>query len=126
MATLQTEEERSLSEQSPLGYHGQATLISSGWLGTNLGLAIGEFCLKFLLKDGLHMSPQGVSGFFFFGQFLNYFKPLAGVLTDSFPLFRTRRRSYLLSSLFFTGLGWLLLGLVPREYGLLLLVYTLT
>jgi Na+/melibiose symporter-like transporter len=126
MATVEREAPRSLSEQSRLGFTGQAVLVSGGWFGTNLGLAIGEFCLRFVLKDGLHLSPQGVSGFFFIGQFLNYFKPLAGVLTDSFPLFRTRRRAYLLLSLIATGVGWLLLGSVPREYGIMLLVYTFT
>jgi predicted MFS family arabinose efflux permease len=119
-------ESPSLSEQSPLGYTGQATLVSAGWLGTNLGLAIGEFCLRFVLKDDLHCSAEALARFFFIGQFLNYFKPLAGILTDSFPFMRTRRRSYLLFSLLLTGIGWIALGLVPRRYDTMLLTYTLT
>src|SRR3954452_3529655 len=98
METLEREEPLSLSEQSPLGYEGQASLISAGWLGTNLGLAIGEFCLKFVLKDDLHTNAEALSRFFFIGQFLNYLKPFAGILTDSFPFLQTRRRSYLLVS----------------------------
>jgi predicted MFS family arabinose efflux permease len=126
MTAADPEKPQSISEQSPLGYHGQSVLINSGWLGTNLGLAIGEFYLKFVLKEALNLSAGAVSWFFFVGQFLNYIKPVAGVLTDSFPLLRTRRRAYLLISLTLTGIGWLLLGAVPREYGAMLVVYTLT
>lgn len=128
MDSLEREEPLSLSEQSPLDYQGQATLISAGWLGTNLGLAIGEFCLRFVLKDDLHQNAEALSRFFFIGQFLNYLKPFAGVLTDSFPFLQTRRRSYLLFSLLITGIGWLLLGFVARShsYNALLLTYTLT
>jgi MFS family permease len=102
-----------------------AFLIALGWLGTNLGLAIGELPLKFLLKDQLHQTAAGVAAFFAIGQFSNYIKPVAGILTDSIPLFRTRRRWYLLLSLLGTGVGWLLLSLVPRDYPVLLVTYTL-
>lgn len=113
---------RSQSEASPLNSF--AFLIALGWLGTNLGLAIGELPLKFLLKDQLHQTAAGVAAFFAIGQFSNYIKPVAGVLTDSIPLFRTRRRWYLLLSLFGTGAGWLILSIVPREYQVMLVTYT--
>ena len=102
-----------------------ALLISLGWLGTNLGLNIGEFTLKFLLKDGLKLSAAALAGFFVIGQFTNYIKPVAGILTDSVPLFGTRRRSYLMISLFGTGLLWLLLCVVPRNYQAMLVTYTI-
>ena len=100
-------------------------LIAIGWLGTNLGLAIGELPLKFLLKDDLHLTPERVAGFFVIGQFVNYIKPVAGLLTDSFPLFGTRRRWYLLLSLLGTGIGWLFLAFVPRAFQPMLITYTL-
>jgi len=99
-------------------------LVALGWLGTNLGLAMGELPLKFLLKDELHQTAAGVSLFFVIGQISNYVKPLAGILTDSVPLFRTRRRWYLLLSLLGTGLAWLILSAVPRQYGIMLVTYT--
>ena len=99
-------------------------LIAMGWLGTNLGLAIGEPVLKFFLKDDLHLAADRVAAFFFFGQFLDYFKVLAGLFTDSIPLFRTRRRYYLILSLLGTGLFFLLLIVVPRTYGVMLFTYT--
>ncbi len=101
-----------------------AILMGLGWLGTNLGIAIADLPMKFLLKDQLHCTAPTVSAFFAIGAFTNYIKPLAGVLVDSVPLFGTRRRAYLILSLLGSGLLWLLLGLVPRSYNILLLTYT--
>jgi Na+/melibiose symporter-like transporter len=103
---------------------GMAFLIALGWLGTNVGLNIGEFVLKFFLKENLHLTADAVAGFFFIGQFTNYIKPVAGLCTDSIPLFRTRRRHYLILSLLGTGLFFLLLIVIPHEYSFMLFVYT--
>lgn len=100
-----------------------ATLIAAGWLGTNLGLGVGEFTLKFFLKDHLHLTANGIASFFLWGQFVNYIKPVAGVLCDSVPLFHTRRRWYLLLSLLGTGVFWLLLAATPASVGVMLAVY---
>ena len=100
-----------------------AMLMALGWLGTNLGLNIGEFPLKFLLKDSLHKDAAAVSAFFAIGACTNYVKPLAGVMVDGVPLFRTRRRWYLIGSLLLTGLLWLLMAFVPKTYNSLLLTY---
>jgi predicted MFS family arabinose efflux permease len=98
-------------------------LMALGWLGTNLGIAVADLPLKFLLKDDLHLTPQAIAGFFALGAFTNYIKPIAGLLTDSIPLFGTRRRHYLLLSLLGSGLLWLLLSAVPRTYTSLLCTY---
>lgn len=102
-----------------------AFLLSLGWLGTNLGIAVANLPLKFLLKDGLHLAAPAVSLFFFLGEFTNYIKPVAGLLCDSAPLFGTRRRAYLLLSLLGTGIGYIVLSVVPRKYGWLLGTYAL-
>ncbi len=102
-----------------------ALLLALGWLGTNVALAISEFTLKFYLKDALGLAPAAIAGFFAIGQFTNYIKPVAGVLTDGIPIFGTRRRHYLLLGLGLGGILWLALGLVPRSYGWLLATYTL-
>jgi Na+/melibiose symporter-like transporter len=101
-----------------------ALLISLGWLGTNLGLAITELPLTYLLKDDMRLSAGAVATFFAIGNFSNYIKVFAGILTDSVPLFKTRRRHYLLLSLLGTGILWLLLAVVPRTYLSLLVTYT--
>jgi Na+/melibiose symporter-like transporter len=102
-----------------------AFLLALGWLGTNIALQISEFTLKFELKDRLGLTPAAIAGFFAIGQFTNYIKPVAGVLTDGIPLFGTRRRHYLLLGIGGGGILWLALGLVPKGFGWLLATYTL-
>src|SRR5215469_17003412 len=47
-------------------------------------------------------------------------KPLAGILTDAFPLFRTRRRHYLLISAALASASWIGMTTVPHTYRALL------
>ncbi len=101
-------------------------LLALGWGLTNIAYAIYDLPLKFVLKDELHLDAQQISKFFALGVFSNYVKPLAGILTDSVPLFGTRRRWYLILSLFFCGIGWLILGSVPRNYTTMLAVFATT
>lgn len=103
-----------------------ALLLAVGWALTNIAYAIYDLPLKFVLKDELHLNAQRISAFFALGVFSNYVKPLAGVLTDSVPLFGTRRRHYLLCSLFMCGAGWLVLGIVPRRYSVMLVTFAIT
>ncbi len=102
-----------------------AFLMWLGWAGTNLGIAVADLPMKFLLKDKLHCTAAAVSAFFALGAFTNYIKPLAGVLVDGVPLFGTRRRWYLLGSLLGSGLFWFLLAIVPRTYNILLATYAI-
>ncbi|HEY4414643.1 MAG TPA: MFS transporter [Verrucomicrobiae bacterium] len=50
------------------------------------------------------------------------FKIVAGLLVDSVPLFGSRRRSYLMLSACVAMLMWLVMGLVPNNYNVLLLL----
>lgn len=100
-------------------------LIGAGWLGTNLGYAMYDLPLRFLLKDQLKLDAAAIAAFFAIGHFTNYVKPLAGIFADAVPIFGTRRRHYLLISLTVCGVMWLLLSLVPRTYGAMLLSYSL-
>lgn len=100
-------------------------LIALGWLGTNLALCVADLPLKFLLKDELRLTPAAVALFFAIGNFTNYIKPVAGVLTDSVPFFGTRRRHYLLLGIGGGGVLWLLLGSVPHTYAWLLVTYAI-
>jgi len=117
----------STTDRSPAaGFSQMALLLALGWGLSNIAYAIYDIPLKFVLKEELHLNAQGVSQFFAIGVFSNYVKPLAGILTDSVPLFGTRRRWYLLLSLLLCGLGWLVLGLVPRQYTLMLATFATT
>ncbi len=103
-----------------------AMLLAVGWALSNIAYAVYDLPLKFVLKDELHLNAQQLSAFFALGIFTNYLKPLAGILVDSVPLFGTRRRWYLLSSLFLCGVGWLVLGVVPRRYNIMLATFAVT
>jgi predicted MFS family arabinose efflux permease len=100
-------------------------LLGFGWLGANLGYAIYDLPLKFLLKNQLHLGADALALFFAIGKLSNYVKPVVGIFTDAIPVFGTRRHHYLLLSLFGCGLAWLLLGWMPREYTPLLAAFML-
>ena len=53
---------------------------------------IGQLPIRYLLKEHLHVAPEGMSLFLFFAGIAWYLKPLAGIISDSIPLFGTRRR----------------------------------
>ncbi|MGC4048086.1 MAG: hypothetical protein QM758_30210 [Armatimonas sp.] len=110
----------------PAGLSKMAMLLMLGWGLSNIAYALYDLPLKFVLKDELKLNPQQISAFFALGIFTNYIKPLAGILTDSVPLFGTRRRWYLLLSLFLCGVGWLVLAFVPRTYNAMLITFALT
>ena len=80
-------------------------------------LNLATLPLRFLLKDRLHLGATAVSGFFALTGLAWYFKPLAGMLSDSVPLWGTRRRSYLLASSIGAAGLWGLLAFVPQRYG---------
>ncbi len=103
-----------------------AFLLALGWGLTNIAYGIYDLPLKFVLKEELKLNAQQISAFFALGVFSNYVKPLAGILTDSVPLFGTRRRWYLILSLLLCGIGWLVLGSVPRNYNLMLGIFATT
>lgn len=110
----------------PNGFGQMALLLAVCWALSNIAYAIYDLPLKFVLKDQLRLDAAHVSAFFALGMVTNYVKPLAGILIDSVPLFGTRRRAYLLGSLFLCGVGWLVLASVPRNYGLMLAVFAVT
>lgn len=93
-------------------------LIGIGIFATTLGQmqSIGDLPVKALLKQHLGMAPTQVSAFVGLSSFAWNLKPLAGLLSDSFPIFGSRRRYYLLFSSLLAGLFWLMLGLVPKTY----------
>ncbi len=98
-----------------------AYLIGAGVFSTTLSQPVViRLPLQNLLKGELQVPPQAMAGFFALAAVAWYFKPLAGILTDSFPLCGTRRRHYLIFSALAAGALWLLVGMVPHTYALLL------
>jgi predicted MFS family arabinose efflux permease len=84
--------------------------------------AIGLIPLKNLLKNELHESKSATAAFFFWIGLAWYFKPLFGIFTDAFPLFGTRRRSYILLGAVLSVLGFVALIFTPHNYVALLAV----
>jgi MFS family permease len=81
---------------------------------------IGRLPLRILLKDDLHLTAQAVATFMFLTTFAWNVKPVAGLLSDAFPLFGTRRRHYMIVGAGLAGLCWLAMGIVPHTYRWLL------
>ena len=99
-------------------------VIAAGVLATSLAQpqVLAGIPLENLLKNELHVDRAANAAFFFWASLPWYFKPLAGVLTDSFPVFGTRRTSYLLISSALAVLTWIGLYFTPHEYHRLLWV----
>ena len=95
-----------------------AILVSVGVLATTLAQpgVLGLIPLKNLLKNELHAGIAATSAFFFLIGIPWYIKPLTGILTDAFPLFGRRRKSYLLLSTIAAVAAWIGLYFAPRTY----------
>src|ERR1700719_754529 len=75
--------------------------------------ALGKLPLQFLLKNDVHVTREQMAAFFFACARACYLKPFAGILTDAFPFFGTRRRHYLLFSSMLTALSWIAMSFLP-------------
>ena len=104
--------------RSPADLRRMVFLISVGLFITSLGWpgAIGRLPFRFLFKNQFHLDAAQQANFFAVATFAWYLKPLAGLLCDSFPLFGTRRRSYLILASVVAGLAWSLFAIAPQSY----------
>lgn len=94
-----------------------AVLIGAGVFATTMSQpAVLRLPFQNLLKADLHVSRQMMASFFALSTLAWYFKPLAGIFTDSVPLFGTRRKYYLVLSALIAGALYLVVGVVPRTY----------
>ena len=92
-------------------------LIGAGVFATTMSQpAVLRLPFQNLLKADLHVSRATMASFFALSTLAWYFKPLAGIFTDSVPLFGTRRKYYLILSAIIAGALYLVVGVVPRTY----------
>jgi MFS family permease len=121
--TVQQEGEPAGRTVSSKSFFDLSLIIIVGIFATTLPQpqVLGRLPLTFLLKDQLHAPASRVSFFFFACGLFWYLKPIAGILTDAFPIFGTRRRGYMLISTALAAVSWLALALLPRTYNSLLL-----
>jgi hypothetical protein len=99
-----------------------AFVIVTGVFATTLAQTrvLARLPLQNLLKNELHVDRTANAAFFFWAGLAWYLKPLAGILTDAFPLFGSRRKSYILISATLAGVSWLALTVTPHQYRSLL------
>ena len=97
-------------------------IITFGIFATTLPQpqVLGKLPLQFLLKNDDGVTREQMAAFFFWCGLAWYLKPVAGILTDAFPLFGTRRRYYLLISSALASVSWLGMTFIPHNYGALL------
>jgi MFS family permease len=81
---------------------------------------LGRLPILFFLKDQLHTPRGDVAKFFLICGLAWYLKPIAGILTDAFPLFGTRRRYYMIISSALAAASWIVMAFVPKTYDYLL------
>ncbi len=99
-----------------------AILIGAGVFATTMSQpAVLRLPFQNLLKADLHVSRAVMASFFALSTLAWYFKPIAGIFTDSFPILGTRRKYYLVFSAIIAGGLYLLVGVVPRTYMAVLL-----
>ena len=101
-----------------------ALVIIAGVLATTLAQpqVLARLPLQNLLKNEFHLDRTANAAFFFWAGLAWYLKPFAGILTDAFPLFGSRRKSYIVISATLAALSWLALTVTPHEFRDLLLV----
>jgi len=111
-------------EQSRASFYRYTFVIGAAAFATTIAQieVIGQLPIRYLLKEHLHVAPEDMSLFLFFAAIAWYLKPMAGLISDSIPLFGTRRRSYLMISAVAAGGCWILLGTIHASYHSILFV----
>jgi MFS family permease len=108
---------------SPISLFQMSLIIIFGIFATTLAqpIVLAGLPIRLFLKNELHADKTHVASFFFLSALAWYFKPLAGILTDAFPIFGTRRRHYLLISASIAAVIWIAIGFGPKTYNGLLI-----
>ena len=111
-------------QQSDKLFRHAAIVIAVGVLATTLAQTqlLCRIPLQNLLKNELHVDRSLNAAFFFWVGLAWYFKPFAGIFTDAFPIFGSRRRSYILGGTILAVISWFALIITPHKYGMLLAV----
>ncbi|KAL0323636.1 UNVERIFIED_CONTAM: Folate-biopterin transporter 1, chloroplastic [Sesamum angustifolium] len=81
-------------------------------------LGLSRLAVSFYLKDDLHLDPAETAVISGISSIPWLVKPLYGFISDSFPLFGYRRRSYLVVSGLLGAISWSLMAtFVDSKYG---------
>ncbi len=104
--------------QQPGPLNRMALLIFLGVFATGLAQpnGLGNLAFSHFLEFTLHLKRTAFSAFFGIMLIPWLLKPLAGVLSDAFPIFGTKRRHYVLICTALAALAWLVLPMLRRSY----------
>lgn len=78
-----------------------------------------------LLKNELHVDRTMASSFIFITGLAWYAKPIFGIINDAYPLFGTRRKSYMTIGATISTSCLIATIIVPHQYGILLTILVL-
>jgi len=110
------------------GWFPLAVVFGSVYFFSMNGLgALPALAINFLLKDKAGLTPEQMAYFQAVTLIAWVVKPLWGMISDLFPIFGSRRKSYLILTSLFAAIAWLILAFVsdPSAAKLLLLLMTL-
>ena len=101
-----------------------SVVIAVGFLATTLAqpTVLVRIPLQNLLKNVLHTDRSAAAAFFFWIGLPWYIKPLIGILSDSFPLFGSRRKSYIIMGALAAVAAWFSLISATHSYSKLLVI----
>ena len=104
-----------------------AVVFASVYFFSMNGLgALPLLAVNFLLKDKNGLMPEQMAYFQAVMMIAWVIKPLWGLISDLFPIFGSRRKSYLILTSLFAGAAWLILAFLPgHKAAPLLLLMTL-
>ncbi len=85
--------------------------------------ALPALAINFLLKEKIGLAPEQLAYFQAITLLAWVVKPLWGMISDLFPLFGSRRKSYLVLSSLFAAVCWLILSFTSAYTTTLLLVF---
>jgi hypothetical protein len=99
-------------------------VIVVGFLTTTLAQprVLVHLPLQNLLKNVLHTDRSTNAAFFFWVGLPWYIKPLLGVLSDTFPIFGSRRKSYIVIGALAAAGAWSFLGAATHSYSELMII----
>jgi MFS family permease len=111
-----------LNEKSDSRAWPVATVMAMGIFATTFVQlqSLGYPVFNHLLMKTMGLDSSKAATFISLSMLPWTFKAFAGLLIDGVPVFGSRRRNYLLLSAFMAAAIWVIIGLAPSNYGLLL------
>ena len=104
-----------------------AVVFASVYFFSMNGLgALPALAINFLLKDKAGLTPEQMAYFQAVTLIAWVIKPLWGMISDLFPIFGSRRKSYLILTSLFAAGAWLILAFLQDHSAVRMLLILMT